>query len=104
MVLTGDQSPKVEAVSDLTSLLQSKLEAKEELLKEKQRYIDHLENQFKEYREEKQKEIDRLHEKWSQEQEIFKRDQQLNAGKLITQSVQELSGGEPTRKKKWWQW
>ncbi|MGX5858738.1 hypothetical protein ACWKW6_34120 [Dyadobacter jiangsuensis] len=84
-------------------VLSTKLEGKEDLLKSQQQYIDLLEKRFKDYQEEKQREIDRLHERWSQEQEIFKRDQHLNAGKIIAQKPQELpEGGE--RKKRWWPW
>lgn len=70
--------------------LLAKIEGKDKLLAIQQQHIDRLEKQFSEYREEKQRELDRLHDKWSQEQEIFKRDQHLNAGKYIIQKNQEF--------------
>jgi hypothetical protein len=78
-------SEEADTLVNQISILKIKLEGKEELLKSQQQYIELLEGQFKEYQNEKQKELDRLHDRWSQEQEIFKRDQHLNAGKYIIQ-------------------
>lgn len=84
-------------------ILEIKLEGKIALLESQQQYIILLERQFQEYKAEKQSELDRLHERWSQEQEIFKRDQHLNAGKYILQNNQELpeSGDGEHRKSLW---
>lgn len=81
-----------------------RLEEKDKLIISQQQQIERLEKQFNEYREEKQRELDRLHDKWSQEQEIFKRDQHLNAGKLLAQHSQELPEEVEAKKKRWWQW
>jgi CII-binding regulator of phage lambda lysogenization HflD len=92
-----------EALNNEILILKAKLEGKEELLQSQKQYIDLLEQRFKDYQEEKQKELDRLHERWSQEQEIFKRDQHLNAGKYIIQKNQELPGSiEDEEKKSLW--
>jgi len=85
-------------------VLLARLEEKDKLLALQQQQIERLERQFSEYREEKQRELDRLHDKWSQEQEIFKRDQHLNAGKLLTQQSQELPNEVEAKKKRWWLW
>jgi len=82
--------PTNAALNNEILILKAKLEGKEELLQSQKQYIDLLEQRFKDYQDEKQKELDRLHERWSQEQEIFKRDQHLNAGKYIIQKSQEL--------------
>jgi len=81
-----------------------RLEEKDKLIVSQQQQIERLEKQFIEYREEKQRELDRLHDKWSQEQEIFKRDQHLNAGKLLAQQSHELPEEVEAKKKRWWQW
>ena len=83
-------SEEADTLVNQISILKIKLEGKEELLKSQQQYIELLERQFKEYQNEKQKELDRLHDRWSQEQEIFKRDQHLNAGKYIIQKNKEI--------------
>lgn len=104
-VITNDNTTYFshEALKNEILILKAKLEGKEELLQSQKQYIDLLEQRFKDYQEEKQKELDRLHERWSQEQEIFKRDQHLNAGKYVIQKQQELpeviSNGE---KKSFW--
>lgn len=92
-----------EALNNEILILKAKLEGKEELLQSQKQYVDLLEQRFKDYQEEKQKELDRLHERWSQEQEIFKRDQHLNAGKYIIQKKQELPGliDEEEKKSLW---
>lgn len=91
-VITNDNTTYFshEALKNEILILKAKLEGKEELLQSQKQYIDLLEQRFKDYQEEKQKELDRLHERWSQEQEIFKRDQHLNAGKYVIQKQQEL--------------
>lgn len=89
-----------ETLNNEIFILKAKLEGKEELLQSQKQHIDFLEQRFKDYQEEKQKELDRLHERWSQEQEIFKRDQHLNAGKYIIQKNQELPGSIDDEKKK----
>lgn len=89
-----------EALDNEILILKAKLEGKEELLQSQKQYIDLLEQRFKDYQDEKQKELDRLHERWSQEQEIFKRDQHLNAGKYILQKNQELPGSIDDNEKK----
>lgn len=92
-----------EAKSSQVTILEIKLEGKIALLESQQQYISLLEKQFQEYKNEKQGELDRLHERWSQEQEIFKRDQHLNAGKYILQKNQELpESGEGEEKKSLW--
>lgn len=85
-------------------VLRVRLEEKDKLIVSQQQQIERLEKQFNDYREEKQRELDRLHDKWSQEQEIFKRDQHLNAGKLLAQHSQELPEEVEAKKKRWWQW
>lgn len=85
-------------------ILLVRLEEKDKLIASQQQQIERLERQFTEYREEKQKELERLHDKWSQEQEIFKRDQHLNAGKLLAQQSQEQPQEVEAKKKRWWQW
>lgn len=83
-------------------VLLARLEEKDRFLALQQQQIERLESQFSEYREEKQRELDRLHERWSQEQEIFKRDQHLNAGKLLAQQSQEEPQEVEAKKKRWW--
>lgn len=85
-------------------ILLARLEEKDKLIANQQQQIERLERQYLEYREEKQKELERLHDKWSQEQEIFKRDQHLNAGKLLSQQSQEQPQEIEAKKKRWWQW
>lgn len=92
-----------EALNNEILILKAKLEGKEELLQSQKQYIALLEQRFKDYQEEKQRELDRLHERWSQEQEIFKRDQHLNAGKIIAQKPDNLLE-VADRKKRWWPW
>ncbi|GGC16109.1 hypothetical protein [Dyadobacter sediminis] len=82
------------------AILETKVEGQAALLESKQHYITFLEKQFQEYKDEKQKELDRLHERWSQEQEIFKRDQHLNAGKYMIQQNQELPESIDNEEKK----
>jgi len=89
-----------EELNNRILILTTKLEGKDELLKSQQNYIELLERQFKEYKDEKQKELDRLHDRWSQEQEIFKRDQHLNAGKYMIQQNQELPGSNEEKENK----
>ncbi|PRY00205.1 hypothetical protein CLV24_1572 [Pontibacter ummariensis] len=90
--------------SSQAEILLARLEEKDKLLTVQQQQIERLERQFNEYREEKQKELDRLHDKWSQEQEIFKRDQHLNAGKLLAQQSQEQPEEVEAKKRRWWRW
>jgi len=101
-VITDDNTPYFsnETLNNEILILKAKLEGKEELLQSQKQHIDLLERRFKDYQEEKQKELDRLHERWSQEQEIFKRDQHLNAGKYIIQKTQELPGSIDKEEKK----
>ncbi len=87
-----------------SEILLVRLEEKDKLLALQQQQIERLERRFSEYQQEKQRELDRLHDKWSQEQEIFKRDQHLNAGKLLTQQSQELPNEVEAKKKRWWLW
>lgn len=86
--------------SSQITILEIKLEGKIALLESQQQYISLLERQFQEYKIEKQGELDRLHERWSQEQEIFKRDQHLNAGKYILQKNHELPESRDGEQKK----
>lgn len=98
-----DQLEIEDTKSSQVTILEIKLEGKIALLESQQQYISLLERQFQEYKNEKQGELDRLHERWSQEQEIFKRDQHLNAGKYILQKNQELpESGEDEEKKSLW--
>jgi len=103
MSVNMDQFETEDAKSSHVKILETKLEGKIALLESQQQYISLLEKQFQEYKNEKQGELDRLHERWSQEQEIFKRDQHLNAGKYILQKNQELpESGEGEEKKSLW--
>lgn len=98
-----DPSETKDSKSSQITVLEIKLEGKIALLESQQQYISLLERQFQEYKTEKQGELDRLHERWSQEQEIFKRDQHLNAGKYILQKNQELPElGDGEQKKSLW--
>ena len=99
-----DNKPVNTSDNSRSEILLARLEEKDKLLALQQQQIERLERQFSEYREEKQRELDRLHDKWSQEQEIFKRDQHLNAGKLLTQQSQELPNEVEAKKKRWWLW
>lgn len=99
-----DNAPVNTPKNSQADILHVRLEEKDKLLALQQQQIERLERQFSEYREEKQRELDRLHDKWSQEQEIFKRDQHLNAGKLLTQQSQELPEEAGVKKKRWWLW
>lgn len=102
--VNAHQFESEDSKSNQIVVLEAKLEGQAALLESKQEYITLLEKQFQEYRDEKQKELDRLHERWSQEQEIFKRDQHLNAGKMIAQKSHKLSEEGVEQKRKWWQW
>jgi len=95
-----DISETEDLKSSQIAVLEMKLEGKIALLESQQQYISLLERQFQEYKTEKQGELDRIHERWSQEQEIFKRDQHLNAGKYILQKNQELPESEDSEQKK----
>lgn len=98
-----DQVETKDTKSNQITILEIKLEGKIALLESQQQYISLLERQFEEYKNEKQGELNRLHERWSQEQEIFKRDQHLNAGKYILQKNQELpEPGDGEEKKSLW--
>lgn len=106
----SDNAPNKPVNSDnaAAAILQARLEEKEVLIASLQQQVDRTEKQFEEYRQEKKQEIERMFERWKAEQEIFKRDQDLAAGKLLSQQVQEVPEPDKTdktdtiKKKPWW--